>query len=278
MPAVSVAGLYNPSASFVLGQGHTDGAELNGIVGHRFAYALGWVASSVASGLSMPNAEDAYAHIGIKSGGVALDGEGKYGPNAPDPRKPWAEKAITLDLFAYHGLQRLDNGTGIAAAPTLQDDRFNAVGGSVRAQYDSLVGHFGADVESHARPYPGGAANGNLPGVPDLTSTTAVVSYGEIDYVVFPWLVPGVRAEYTRANVEGTSTKAQLLRVIPGAAVLIRPNVRAVVTGDFENGTGLPPVASWGAAGGLVTPDTSKGPSTTKFQAEQINVTLNVAY
>ena len=73
---------------------------------------LGWVASSNAPGLTLPNAEDVYAHIGMKSGGVALDGEGKYGPNVPDPRKPWAEKAITLDLFAYHGMQRLDNGTG----------------------------------------------------------------------------------------------------------------------------------------------------------------------
>src|SRR5579872_6256075 len=249
MPAVSVAGLYNPSASFVLGQGHTDGAELNGIVGHRFAYALGWVASSSATGLSMPNAEDAYAHIGIKSGGVALDGEGKYGPNAPDPRKPWAEKAITLDLFGYHGMQRLDNGTGIGspAAPTLQDDRFNAVGGSVRAQYDSLVGHFGLDVESHERPYPGSTANGNLPGVPVFTSSTARVAYGEIDYVVFPWLVPGVRAEYTNADVAGQSVNAQLLRIIPGAAIAIRPNIRAVVTGDLEYGKGLPSVGAWGA-------------------------------
>src|SRR5271166_1598014 len=132
MPGVSVAGLYNPSGSFTLGIGHYDGAEVNGILAHRFNYAIGWVASSTSSGLMMPNAADAYAHIGLKSGGVALDGEGKYGPNAPDPRKPWAEKAITFDLFAYHGLQRLDNGTGTITGgpPTAvqQDDSLNAVG------------------------------------------------------------------------------------------------------------------------------------------------------
>jgi hypothetical protein len=277
MPAVSVAGLYNPSASFILGQGHTDGAELNGIIHHRLGYSLGWVASTMAPGLSMPNAEDVYAHIGIKSGGVALDGEGKYGPNVPDPRKPWAEKAITLDLFAYHGLQRLDNGTGVGspAAASMQDDRFYAVGGAIHAQYDSLVGHFGADVEHHARPYQGSAAMGVLPGVPVFTDSTATVAYGEIDYVVWPWLVPGVRAEFTSADVAGQSSRAELLRIIPGAAIAFRPNVRAVLTGDFENGSGLPVVGGWGPAGGLVVPG---GPTQTKFQAEQINVTANVAF
>ncbi len=69
MPGVSVGGLYNATAPFTLGMGHTDGAELNGIVAHRFGYSLGWVASSNASGLSMPNAEDVYAHLGVKLGG-----------------------------------------------------------------------------------------------------------------------------------------------------------------------------------------------------------------
>jgi hypothetical protein len=114
-----------------------------------------------------------------------------------------------------------------------------------------------------------------LPGVPDLTSSTAIVSYGEIDYVVWPWLVPGVRAEFTSADVEGQPSKAELLRIIPGVAIAFRPNVRAVLTGDFENGSGLPVAGNWGAAGGLVVPG---GPTQTKFQAEQVNATVNVAF
>jgi hypothetical protein len=276
MPPVSVAGLYNASGSFVLGQGHTDGVELNGIAAHRFNYALGWVASSTATGLTLPNAEDVYVHVGVKSGGVALDGEGKYGPNVPDPRKPWAEKSITVDLFAYHGITRLDNGTG--TAPVLQNDRFNAAGAVVHAQYDSLSLMAGAQVEHHERPYPGSAATTNpdgsvLPGVPDFTNATAVLQYDEIDYVVFPWLVPGVRLEYTQTTNEGANN-ANLLRIIPGVATLVRPNIRVVVAGDLESAYGLPPVATWGAAGGLVAPAFQ----TSKFQAETINVTANVAF
>jgi hypothetical protein len=280
MPAVSVAGLYNPSAGFTLGQGHTDGVELNGIAGHRFDYALGWVASSSAAGLTLPNAEDVYAHIGVKSGGVALDGEGKYGPNTPDPRKPWAEKSVTVDLFAYHGIQRLDNGTGAVAGgtatPVQQDDRFNALGAVIHGQWDSLVLMAGAQLESHARPYPGSGATAaganTIPGAPDLTSATAVLQYNELDYIVWPWFVPGVRTEYTHATVEGASA-AELLRVVPGIAMLARPNLKVLLTGDIEWGKNLPPVGSWAPAGGAVAPT-----AVTKFEAEQINATVAVAF
>lgn len=294
-PAVSVAGLYNPSGSFTLGQGHTDGVEINGIAAHRFDYAIGWVASSAATGLKMPNAEDVYAHIGVKSGGVALDGEGKYGPNVPDPRKPWAEKSITLDVFAYHGLTRLDNGTGIApTTPILQNDRFNAVGAVVHAQYGSLLDTAGIQLESHSRPYQGTAATPNtngspLPGAPNFANATAIVLYDEINYVVWPWLVPGVRFEYTRLSLDTSAPNldprnghfGSLARVIPGVAMLVRPNIRVALIADFETAYGLPPAASWGAAGGLLVPnkyDSAGKYEQNAFEAEQITATLNVAY
>jgi hypothetical protein len=283
MPGVSASGLYNPSATLTLGQGHYDGAELNGIAGHRFGYSLGWVGSSTATGLSPPNAEDVYVHIGVKSGGVALDGEGKYGPNVPDPRKPWAEKSITIDAFGYHGLTRLDNGTGTVAGgtavPTRQDDRLNAVGVVAHGQWDSLIIMAGAQLERHDRPYPGTAAtalsNGTvIPGTPDLSNATVLVQYDEINYVVWPWFVPGVRAELTDAQVEGGSD-AQLLRIIPGIAMLARPNIRVVLSGDLEWGRNLPVAGSWGPAGGLIAPVPGQGG---KFEAETINATAGVAF
>ena len=145
-----------------LGQGHTDGVELNGIVGHRFGYSLGWVASSTARRPEpMPNAEDVYAHIGMKSGGVALDGEGKYGPNVPDPRKPWAEKAITLDLFAYHGMlaARQRHGHRRAPAPPAPSSRTTASTplGGVDPRAVGLAHRSGRRRTSrrHDRPYAG---------------------------------------------------------------------------------------------------------------------------
>jgi hypothetical protein len=282
LPAVTVAGLYNPSGSFTLGQGHSDGVEANGILGHRVDWSAGWIASSVGSGLGLPNAEDAYAHIGVKSGGVALDGEGRYGPNAPDPAKPWAEKAITLDAFAYHGLSLIDNGTGTVAggtaAPVSQRDTFNAVGGSLRAQWDSIILNSGIQFEFHSRPYPGAAATvdaaGNTTnGATDLTSATSIIQYNELDFIVFPWFVPAVRTEFTRLSIEN-APHANLLRVMPGVATLIRPNIKAVLTADFERAQGLPPVGSWEPAGGLVAPEATGS----KFEAEQIIATVAVAF
>ena len=283
MPGVSASGLYNASGGFTLGLGHYDGAEINGIVGHRFDYSLGWVASSAASGLSVPNAEDVYAHIGIKSGGVALDGEGKYGPSVPDPRKPWAERSITVDAFGYHGLTRLDNGTGTVAGgtavPTQQDDRFNALGVVAHGQWDSLILMAGAQIERHDRPYPGTAATAlasgsTVPGQPDLTNATALVQYDEINYVVWPWFVPGVRAEFTDAQVEG-GNDARLLRITPGVAMLARPNIRVLLTADLEWGKNLPVAGSWAPAGGTIVSTSGQG---AKFEAETINATVGVAF
>jgi len=75
---------------------------------------------------------------------------------------------------------------------------------------------------------------------------------------------------------------ASLARVIPGIAMLVRPNIRVVLTGDFETAYGLPPVGAWGPAGGQIAPsklDASTGRlAQSAFEAEQINATLNVAY
>jgi hypothetical protein len=283
MPAVSVVGLYNPTSDYVLGQGHTDGVEANGIIEHRVGWSAGWLASGAVTGLNLPNAEDAYVHIGVKSGGVALDGEGRYGPNAPDPMKPWAEKSITFDAFTYHGMIVLDNGTGtvagvIPATPVAQRDRFNAIGGAIRGQLDSLIVSTGLQWEHHARPYPGTAATAGpppVPGVPDYTDATAFVHYDEIDYVIFPWLVPALRLEFTRTTFEA-STPASLFRLIPGVAMLVRPNIKVVVAGDFERAQGLPPAGDWGQAGGQIV---APGPGVnTNFEAEQINATVGLAF
>jgi hypothetical protein len=219
----------------------------------------------------------------VKSGGVALDGEGKYGSNVPDPAKPWAEKALTLDVFAYHGLSVIDNGTGTVAGTAVaipQRDHINAAGASLRAQYDSLVLDVGGQLEQHDRPYggtPATAVTGGtpIPGVPDYTSATAVVSWGELDYVIWPWFVPGVRAEFTRATFE-SSNPVSLTRVIPGVAMLVRPDVRVIVTGDFERAYGVPVTGSWAPAGGaVIAPGAGQS---SMFEVEQITATAAVAF
>jgi hypothetical protein len=283
MPATSIAALYNPTGSFTLGQGHTDGVEVNGIAGHRFTYALGWIASGAISGVALPTSEDAYAHIGVKIGGMSLDGEGDSGMQSADAKHPWSETSLTLDGYAYHGLSRVDSGTGVGPGSLLiyQDDQIFAAGGQARASIQSLLITAGAIVERHDSPYQGTAADPGpppAPGAQDFSHGTSFSQYAEADYVVYPWLVPGVRTEYTqlttRPSVENAD-HASLLRITPGVAFAIRPNVRLITTGTFEYATGLPPAGSWSAAGGFIQapPGTAS-----KVEAEQINATLAWAF
>ena len=61
--------------------------------------------------------------------------------------------------------------------------------------------------------------------------------------------------------------------MIPGIAMLARPNIRVILTGDLEWGSNLPPTGSWSAASGVVAT-----PLTSKFEAEQINLTAAIAF
>ncbi len=280
-PATSIAALYNPSGTFSLGLGHTDGVEVNGIAGHRVGYALGWVASSVASGLKQPTAEDLYAHIGVKIGGMSLDGEGPSGMQTQNALRPWSETSLTLDVFGYHGMSKLDAGTSaeLPPVPEGQNDAMNVIGGSGRFALGSLLITGGAQWEKHAHPYPGVAGMpaappvDAVPGVPSLTSATAFTQYDEIDYVVYPWLVPGVRAEYTHLGL--TDGSANLLRLIPGIAFLVRPNIRAVLSATFERAHGVAPTGSWGAAGGNIV---APAGANSMLEAEQINASVAWAF
>ncbi|HSQ67362.1 MAG TPA: hypothetical protein VLM85_29310 [Polyangiaceae bacterium] len=289
LPAISIAGLYNPTGSFAVGQPHADGIELNGVIGHRLGYSVGWLASSQAAGLGTIDAEDVYAHLGVKTGGVALDGEGKYGPNPYDAKRPWAEKSLTLDLFAYHGMNQLDTGTGTVddpKAPAGQRDSVGVLGGAVRAQYESAILTSGLKFEHHDAPYQGTPATVDptsgviTPGTPNATSHgDAWVQYNELDYVVFPWLVPGVRTELTTMSLDstlGNGSRATLFRLIPGVATLIRPNIRLILTADFEWAQGVPAAGGWDAAGGAIV---APGPDqASKIEAETITATMNMAF
>jgi hypothetical protein len=267
-PEVSLVGLYNPSGTFILGQGHSDGVEANGVLGHRVDWSIGWLASMPLSGLKVPNSEDVYAHLGVKLGGISLDGEGAGGVMVANVKRPWEETSVTLDVFGYHGLNVLDNGTGAMAAPAPQRSALNALGTAVRLNVGSLVLNSGFQFESHAHPYPGTAGTGTAAGMPDNTSANGYTQFNELDYVVFPWFVPGVRTELTHVGMQGDS--ASLFRIMPGVAMLIRANIKVVVVADLELAHNLPPVGAWDPAGGFSTAN--------KFSAEQINGSVAWAF
>ena len=283
LPAVSVAGLFNPNNSFVLGTAPVNGIEMNGIGAPRIAYSAGWLASTTQTGLITPNSEDVYVHVGAKFGGMSLDGEGAHGMQTANPVKPWAETSFTFDTFAYHGVTLADNGTN---APALAPQRsaVDAVGHALRLNLESFAISGLFEYQVHHRPYPGTpptAANGTdiinpLPGVPDNRKGRGIIGASEISYVLFPWLIPAVRAEYTLLDSDWG--KGSFLRVLPGVSLLFRPNIRIYVVGDIEHAYKLPPEApgitnDWTAANGSVMPS----PGSSKTEVEQVSANLSWA-
>jgi hypothetical protein len=170
-------------------------------------------------------------HIGYKFGGMSLDGEAPSDANAVDASHPWGETALTLDVFGFHGLSRIDNGTGLAG-PVRQDDSVNAVGGVLRGQVGSVTLTTGAIAERHSEPYAGTAANAGaapaVPGTPDHAKATVLTQFNEVGYVIYPWLIPIVRAEFIRLPLDAIhgGGSASLFRGLPGVAMLFRPNIR----------------------------------------------------
>jgi hypothetical protein len=156
----------------------------------------------------------------------------------------------------------------------------------------------GGQYEKHSQPFTGTlgsppSADGTTPGTPgtaDTTSASAVTQYNELDFVVFPWLVPGVRTEYTSASRDGGDS-VSMLRIIPGVAIGVRQNIRLILTADIEQAKGIPfasrangaaspsdPTAApapgaWSPVGGVMyaRPDS-------KTQAEQINLVASIAF
>ena len=275
-PLVSVAGLFNPNVTPTFGAAPVDGAELNGIALHRISYAAGWLASTVQSGLTTPTAEDVYLHVGAKFGGMSLDGEGDSGMGVANPEKPWSETSFTFDTFAYHGVIVADNYINYPAT-TAQRSAVETLGHALRLHVKSFALNGIFQYQLHHRPYPGTpptAANppdlpNSLPGVPDNRKGRGFVAAGEMSYVVFPWLVPAVRAEFTLLDSDWG--RAPFLRILPGASVLLRPNMRLYLYGDVEYAKGLPPSSpqypgTWGSASGFIEPHTGKR----KTEVEQI--------
>jgi hypothetical protein len=218
-----------------------NGVELNGVVAGRLGYALGLNAganSLSAVGIAYPT-ENVYGHVAYKLGGMRLDGEGSTG--AEDTLHPWAETALTLYAFGYRSNTFLD--TSATPAPPAPNDVATTFGLGGRAQYGSAELNVGWYNDRHNHATDAG------------TAARARVFFGELSYVVFPWLVPAIRVENVALDPDGAPS-VNAWHVMPGAAFLIRPNLKVVAVASWDHASGFPgsvanpgtALGGWGAA------------------------------
>lgn len=253
LPTFAVTTLYGATTDSFSTLGQYNLVEVNGMVRGRFIYSLG---ANSGSNLGARTSENATAHLGFKVGGMRLDGEGD---TTGDAQKPWAETALTVDLFGYRSASHFTNGN--PADPTMPvdlDDLTYVLGGHVRGTVGSLELDSGVFQEWHNHVTVDGAG------------VKALSQYDELSYIVFPWLVPAVRMEYVSLLPDG-GTRISDIRFIVGAAGLVRPNLKVTLTGLIEHANGVPD-AGWAAdEGGRVAAPTAG--SVTEFEAIQVGLT-----
>jgi hypothetical protein len=252
-PSLPVTALFGAQGdSFNIGENYNS-VEVNGVIAGRVIYNVG---VSAGQHFDVRPTENFYGHLGAKFGGMRLDGEGSSGPT--DAEHPWAENALTVDVFAYKSNSHfLPAGLATGAPP--QQDAAGTIGGAVRGQLGSLELNAGLYTESHSHAQADG------------TGANALVQYNELSYIVFPWLVPAVRVEYIRLSPDN-GMLVHDLRIIPGVAVLVRPNLKFTLVGRIEQSNGAPP-GGWTPVGGFIAP--TAGPLT---EVEAIILSLATAF
>jgi hypothetical protein len=224
-----------------------NGFEVNGVVAGRIDYSVGL---NAGSSVDTRSSENFYGHLGYKLGGMRLDGEGDS--KVKDAMRPWEERAVTVDVFAYRSVNSTSfaNPDTTVTEPVLWLDSATVVGGNLRAQLDSLELNGGAYLESH-----------NHAAV-DGTGAKLWAGYGELSYLVQPYLVPAVRVEYNSLAPDGVAS-VHNVRVLVGLASAVRPNIKLTLVAVLESASGQP-IGGWGPVGGIAAPaptstDTSVG-------------------
>lgn len=183
------------------------GFEATGVTGQgRFTYSVGVVEGG---GDRVNTFKDVYSHIGVKIGGMRLDGLKVQSASA----QAWREKSVQIGGFGYFGQSALGD-RDVAS----QEDRFFIVGGDVNAVWRDfnliLAGTFGRNqMPSLAEPN---------------QSFDSVHFMSQLDIVVYPWLIPTARWERKWLDSEADD------RLSGGVYFLLRANVRTQILASIE--------------------------------------------
>jgi hypothetical protein len=252
MTQVPVTGLYGATSDPFLFNDNHSGIEVNGVLGSYFNYSAGLAGGT---NLDTRNSANFYAHAGYKIGGATLDGE--QAGNVPQDLEH--EQSVTIDAFAYRSISRFNDS---AMPPVLTKNTSLTLGGAIRAQRAELELDVGAfyQTDDHV--------------TSTAPSTTTFSLWNEISYLVYPWLAVGGRIEVLRVAPDGTSAVSDR-RIMPGAAALIRPNLKLVLTGSIEQATGMPD-AGWSAAGLAAAP--ADATSNVGLEIEQVQLLMWAAF
>ena len=214
------------------------GVELNGMAADgRLFYSAG-----IVEGFGPIHSDkDYYGHVAYKFGGLPLDGVTTGGPDLNN-LQPYIDNSVTIGVFGYKGSAVVAADTTVTLlipdptyVPADQANTFSIFGGDVNIWYDRFNLFGGVSLRTDDHPFL------EAPSLSAKTTST----FGELDVVAFPWLLPGVRFESwksQRAILDVTRTLVgsdyQDVQIVPGIVFLFRPNVKWTLRTNFIKANG----------------------------------------
>jgi hypothetical protein len=193
------------------------GLEVNGMLQGRCGYSAG-----IVEGFGgIHSDKDYYAHLTYKFDGLPLDGVTEGGP-ALNNTQPYIDNSFTVGAFVYHG------SASLGPDSMSQTNKFTMAGGDLNVYYDRLNIFGGVGIRHDEQPFLGTSGQ----------SANTTVWFSELDVVVFPWLLPGLRFEsWNSHNIDPTSGDVVSYtdnQFVPGIVALVRPNVKMTLRTTIE--------------------------------------------
>ncbi len=192
-------------------EGAQQGIEFAGFPGGRFGYYVGVVEGT---GNALNIEKDVYGRLEYKFGGLRSDGIVDESYTSSDP---WRDDSITLGTFGYLGFATVTNATSTTPATQRQKDRFEIFGADLDINYADLLVNLGYARQENNRP---------LLATPTMSVSTNQY-FGELNWVAYPWLIPGVKFELF------DSGPTMIQRITLGSTFLVRANIKAFLRGTL---------------------------------------------
>lgn len=191
------------------------GIEFNGILNHRFQYAVGVVNGEMVTIGDKNDEKDFYGRLALKFGGIGLDGFQLQELTELKQTENWADNALTLGAYAYHG----NNESAVSGI----DNDFTRFGLDLHGNYGRFDMYAGAIFGKDDNP--GGFPSNTAADVRELNSLAWFV---EGYYMIYPWLMPGLRVGAVSSD-QNNNDVDKYHTISPNLTMLARANVRVTL-------------------------------------------------
>lgn len=202
------------------------GIEINGILHHRYQYALGVVNGESKVLDDRTDEKDFYGRMAVKFGGLGFDGFRSGDLAEPRQTDYWADNSIVVGVYAYHGNDTRENVVWTNVTPTDSTE--------VRTFVDNDFVRLGVDLHLNRGRFDfyAGAITGTddnpsalLIGTKKQKEITSTAWFGETYYLLYPWLIVGFRIGGVSSQ-QNDSDLDKYMTVSPNLTILARENVR----------------------------------------------------